>query len=129
MPYQIIQEGQRLCFTYWGNLTGVEFLESLREHLPDPDEIKNIKVLLSDHSGVTSTDADSHVVRESAHMFKQLAEHSLDVKVAVIATSDLIYGFSRMWEVYMDGVPWPHMIFRSADEAEEWLQDESLSNL
>ncbi len=123
MPYQVTykQNGQRLCFRYWGDLTSAEVLQSLRERLPDKNDIQQVKVLLADHSAVVSMESDNHEVREAAYWFKKLAEHNPEVKLAVIAPSDLLYGISRMWEVYLDGIAWPHMVFRSVDEAEAWL--------
>lgn len=43
--------------------------------------------------------------------------------VAVVAPSDLAYGISRMWEVYVEPTLWKTRVFRSRPEANAWLAE------
>ena len=44
-----------------------------------------------------------------------------DVKVAMVAASDVTYGMFRMWEIRREALGYPLQVFRRADEALAWL--------
>lgn len=57
---------------------------------------------------------------------RQLADYArsrflLPSKVAIVASEDLVYGLSRMYEIYREEGLVKHMVFRSEREARTWL--------
>jgi hypothetical protein len=46
-------------------------------------------------------------------------------RAAVIASSNLIYGLLRMYEVFNEGNPAQIRVFREPDEALKWLEGEA----
>ncbi len=42
-------------------------------------------------------------------------------RTALVAPNDLIYGLTRMHQVYNEGIPSDPQVFRDVDEALEWL--------
>jgi hypothetical protein len=46
-----------------------------------------------------------------------------DAIVAVVAETDLTYGLSRMWEIMCDEIDWEIRIFRSTEEARNWIME------
>ena len=45
-------------------------------------------------------------------------------KIAVIVSSDLAFGMSRMYEMLSSDLPQHVMIFKNIDQGEQWLQSE-----
>jgi hypothetical protein len=45
-------------------------------------------------------------------------------KVALVVSSDLGYGLSRMFEAYADAAPNEVMVFRNMEKAEAWIASE-----
>ena len=43
--------------------------------------------------------------------------------VALVASQDLIYGLSRMWQVLSEGTNWETMVFRNREDAEAWIKE------
>jgi hypothetical protein len=48
-------------------------------------------------------------------------------KVAIAAPQDLAYGLARMYEAYTGELPTELKVFRSKDEALDWLKGENTS--
>jgi hypothetical protein len=47
---------------------------------------------------------------------------SPDRLIAVVASSKLSFGYSRMWEMLSDATNWERIVFRVKSDAEEWLK-------
>ena len=63
---------------------------------------------------------NSETVIEMAQYSLKFPEGIRDVKVAFVATSDLEFGLSRMFEITSQAKT-PIGVFRSIDEAEKWM--------
>jgi hypothetical protein len=44
-----------------------------------------------------------------------------NAKIAIVASTDLSFGMSRMYEVFSGNLPQTIMVFRNLEEAEQWL--------
>jgi len=43
---------------------------------------------------------------------------------AVVAGEDVVFGLSRMWQAYSDNPSLITSVFRSMDEAEQWIKEQ-----
>jgi hypothetical protein len=62
-------------------------------------------------------------IRAKAGMDKIAAEINPDVVVALIASKNVMFGLTRMWEVFVDQIGWKTKVFRSKTEAEVWIKE------
>ena len=75
---------------------------------------------------LTCWDLREEAYREPDHV-RALARVSRDIPVppgsrlAILASEDVAYGLSRMYEAYADGRHYDVAVFRSMDDAETWL--------
>jgi hypothetical protein len=64
-------------------------------------------------------------LRKTAADAKARPQMQVPGRAAVIASSNLIYGLLRMYEVFNEGNPAEIRVFREPDEAMKWLRGES----
>jgi hypothetical protein len=60
-------------------------------------------------------------LRKTAADARSRPEMSVPGRVAVLASSNLVYGLLRMYEVFSDGQPVEMRVFRQPEEATAWL--------
>jgi hypothetical protein len=62
-------------------------------------------------------------LRKTAADAKKRPQMQVPGRAAVLATSNLIYGLLRMYEVFNEGNPAEIRVFRKPEEAMVWLKD------
>lgn len=76
-------------------------------------DLSNVKkILLSNEDIVAFTKQDAAAAKINSNMI-----------IAIVASSDLIYGLSRMWEANSDSSPFKSMVFRNIEDAEKWIDE------
>jgi hypothetical protein len=60
-------------------------------------------------------------LRDLAWHSKRLVEHGLD-NIAIIATSDLVFGLARTFSAYADSQGFKVFAFRTQEKAAKWLE-------
>lgn len=124
MPYEIDFRDQDLgvITTYSGTLTEAEFLDCTKEKFESLDKLSYYRYSISDFSAVTCFEIPLDVIRENA----MLSSHALKVNqngvMAVVVNSDLIYGLGSLWKGNTGDISDRVGIFRSREEAEDWVQ-------
>jgi len=78
---------------------------------------------LYDFSETSKIDITNRDIRKYSVKCIEIARLSPNVKAAVVAPSDLIFGLARMWEMQIDENRWHVKVFRSRELAESWLTD------
>lgn len=79
--------------------------------------------LLMDHRRLDSTGLRGTDVQRMSMWRGDLRNLPDGVKIATVVETDLGFGLMRMWETLTEGVlRAEHRIFRSLDEAKEWLE-------
>jgi len=63
-----------------------------------------------------------HDLRQTAADTKRRPELQVPARAAVLASSNLIFGLLRMFEVFNEGNPSEIRVFRKPEEAMAWLQ-------
>ena len=108
-------------FTAAGKLTLDEVMPVVKMFYDQPT--KNV---LWDLTAVSDLNFHLDEVREIAS-YQQRHESPIrnKGKTAIVASKDLIYGLGKMFQSLseMSNVPFAVMIFRTMEEAEDWLED------
>jgi hypothetical protein len=119
MPYEITVEdnGARVVTRYFGRLTTAELMESYAKRLTDTEKIKKYNVLVSDFTEVTASDIGDLDIVALAQMYKQAASYNPKVTAVAIVPQDFLFGMGRMWDAYVNEIPWKQSIVRTKEEA------------
>ena len=64
-------------------------------------------------------------LRRTAEESKKRPQMQVPARAAVLASSNLIYGLLRMYEVFNEGNPSETRVFRKPEEAIAWLKGET----
>ena len=124
MPIDICRsmDGYGVVIVGQGVVTDQEYLETFLRHLNrNPAERKKDLYTLVDWSGVTKVKVTSDSIRYIAGMCKLKVPQGLKLILATIATEDVVYGLSRMADVFKQNMGWETAIFRNHTDAEAWL--------
>lgn len=105
-----------------GEVTEEEFDRHVTPLVELP-EFRLIPLTLVDMTTAIQSDGTSEIVRRharraAANIDREIGSGS---KLALVATRDLFFGFSRMYEILRDESPVEVGVFRSLPEAIQWL--------
>lgn len=114
-------DGSRVFVRYYGHVKSEDLYKAVQTRFVDPDKFKTFGVLVVDYSDVTELDIDDLDVKRLAEGYRKASQSVDGVIVAAIAPSDLLYGLSRVWESNLEDIKWEHGVFRSYEEANEWI--------
>ena len=113
---------QGIVFLCRGILHGQELINALAE-MPLSKAFKTLKYALIDETGVESIKITSKDVYDIVKYHRSLAVSlTEDAVVAIIAPSTLGYGLGRMWEALADDIGWVTKVFKTKNEATEWVK-------
>jgi hypothetical protein len=124
MPLEIrdLDEERGNLITGSGTVTSEEYLAALKAHLAQAkDKFQKYRYSLSDYTAVTKVEISSKDVELIAQLSKDAAVLNPDAVVAVVAPRDAAYGMARMWQILSDEAQWDIRVFRSTDDAKEWI--------
>jgi hypothetical protein len=102
-----------------GGATLDEVLAHFRELEADPSLPEKLHVLL-DLAEMTSL-PDRDQLKQVTRAVDQLSDRLRWGACAIVASRDALYGMSRMFEVFAEGLFAQTHVFRSREEAERWL--------
>ena len=125
MPIEIIDSdfGMGNIIKGQGILTDQELIDVSKRHLTqDKEKFKKYRYSLCDFTAVTEMDITNETVRIIARLCIEAAKVNPDPIVAFVSDSNFIYGLMRMHEVYIYDTAWETMVFKSRNEAVEWLR-------
>ncbi len=107
-----------------GTLTGRELIDANRAVYETPEKTRAIKYQIHDYRRVEGSDVSVAEVRQLAALDQQAARVNPNIVVAVIHSSDVGFGLSRMWQAYTGEFPFISRVFRSMDEARAWVLEQ-----
>src|SRR5205085_6189435 len=112
-----IDRARRIVFTNWNGEVSVRDLEAYLKRLnSDPDFDSALDQL------VDTTDVSAmNFSYNSLNTIQHLDPFSMSSKRAIVAPSDITYGFARMYSAIRGG---RFTVFRNMNEAVEWLGTE-----
>lgn len=98
-----------------------ELLDAYGSLLAEPDYDPNFDDLV-DLRQVSRIEVTRDALARVISMYTPIDQLGLRTRLAIVAASDFTYGMSRMYELLRgDGVPEEVRVFRSYEEAVEWL--------
>jgi hypothetical protein len=106
-----------------GKVTEQEYVEVMTKHLTqDEDKFRKYRYSLSDYTAVTGLEVPTSAIKKMMQLARVSAATNPAAIVAIVANQDLVFGLSRMSEILLDATEWEISVFRSRDEAEEWIR-------
>jgi hypothetical protein len=129
MPVSVekLEDGGYLV-TGSGAVTGEEIADANDRMYTSPEAIEEIKYQLCDMSGVHDGDVSTDAVRRIVAQDEMAAKHNPGMVMALVANDELVYGLMRMWEGFMSGSAMETMVFKSVEEAEQWLREKGIKS-
>ncbi|MBW1883985.1 MAG: hypothetical protein JRG89_16360 [Deltaproteobacteria bacterium] len=105
-----------------GEVTEEEFDRHVTPLVELP-EFRLMPLTLVDMTTAVQSDGTSEIVRRHANRAAANIDSEIGSgsKLALVATRDLFFGFSRMYEILRDESPVEVGVFRSLPEAVQWL--------
>ena len=105
-----------------GNYSAQDLREFLLETMSDPRTRPGIATLM-DIRGTEAVRTTEELV-SLADFLGSKRDRSIPLRVAVVATGDLLFGLSRMVSVYVERYGVDLQVFREIEPAELWLRSE-----
>ena len=107
-----------------GIITDEECIETYHKHLTqEKDKFKKYKYSLIDHTAATEIQISNDTILQVAELSGEASIVNPGAIVAHIANQDIMFGLARMWEVLTDVTPWETMVFRTKEEAMDWIRE------
>jgi hypothetical protein len=119
VTYQIDQELRLIRTRCTGDVTFAEVLSHFRELVRDAALPRRLDVLLdlTEMGSIPESDQLRSVASEVAHLQQRLEWGSC----AIVAGRDVLFGMSRMFQVFVESNFANSNVFREIDQAEHWL--------
>lgn len=126
MPYKIdyLETTGCVITTYWGELTEAEFVECTEEKFVTLDKhLTKFRYSISDFTAVTKLAVSTDTLKSNALMSGYALDAVDTGYMAVVVNQDLIYGLSRQWKASTGNLDDRVAIFRTRDEADNWIAE------
>lgn len=115
-PYDVL-------VTTSGRADARSFFGFISEVVEDPRFRPGMRLLV-DHSSLDASTLESSDVRAAADLVKRLNQAIGASLVAIVAPGPLIFGLTRMFEVFTDAADLSLRAFSTRDDAAGWLRSE-----
>ena len=116
----ISENGELVEILGSGSITSADIFASLDE-LYSSDAFGRMKYQLMDHSLVESYSFDGQFAEKSVRLDKDAFARKPDLRFAIVAPSDILFGSTRQWEIRVQSSPHHIRVFRERNKAESWL--------
>lgn len=118
--YEFSAQQRLLMTTMVGTVGDAEFLDTYAEILRNVDYSGCVRELV-DVTGLTEANISAQALNRVAHMLKNTCP-GCECRSAIVATSDLNFGLSRMYEAFAEMAKAEEVqVFRDRQEALTWL--------
>lgn len=122
MPYsyRIDTDHEAVLFRATGVFTSEELLGCLKEVVTDP-RFKRTCNHLVDLRDISEFHANASDMHKKTTMDLMMAPQIGECRIALVSSSDTVYGMTRMYEIMMEDAPFIVHTFRNINAAVEWL--------
>ena len=107
---------------YDGEVNYDEFLKAYNERVSHP-LFSQINILIVDYSDVTSINFDVAHIKAGAKLAEQASEINPNITLIALMKTQEQYGMTRMWQVYIDAIPWRSHIVKTTEERDELVTE------
>jgi hypothetical protein len=104
-----------------GVVTGDEIIEAHKE-IYNSDNLTKQKYQIIDRRECKEYLVSSEDVKKIAEIDIVASKSNPDIIIAIIASTDLQFGMSRVWQVYVEDSKFETQVFRDRKTAEGWLK-------
>ena len=122
MPCQTEWSDHGVVWKWSGELSDAGILDNNREFY-EHDRFSELRYQLCDFLEVNKISASNEGIRRAARQDAEASRRNPHVKVAIVTTSDLVYGLTRMYELSGYESLWQTEIFGTRAEAEAWVKE------
>lgn len=126
IEFKYLDNGLGFGFTVKGSFLGKELIEAARNAYQSEEILRKNKYGIIDYSPVEKFDVSTSDVETIADLCMVASKISPDRLIAVVASSNLSFGYSRMWEMLSGATKWERRVFRVKNEAEGWLKKRAM---
>ena len=125
MPIQIkyIDSGIGVEFIGSGVVTGEDIIAANKEIYSNKNFSKQ-RYKIVDRTNCTEYKVSTVEIRIIAEQDKAAAKTNPNIIIALISTTDLQYGISRMYQAYVRDIGFLVEVFRNRKSAEEWVDSQ-----
>jgi len=122
MPVELeyIDDGAGVLWTGKGVVTGRELYAANAEIYSD-QHVYAQRYQIVDLTNAERFDVSADDVRELAVQDREGAAKNPNIVVAIAGESDLVFGLARLWEAHVHKSPLQTRVFRTVDEARQWV--------
>ena len=104
-----------------GTVTGEEIITAHKEIYND-ENLRKQKYQIIDRTHCTKYQVSSEEVEEISDIDNRASEINPNIIIAIISTTSLQYGISRMWQAYIKDDRFVTKIFQDRTSADEWIK-------
>jgi hypothetical protein len=126
IEFEYLDDGLGFGFTAKGNFLGEELIEAASSAYQSEEILRKNKYGIIDYSPVEKFDVAASDIEAVADLCIEASKISPDRLIAVVAHSNLSFGYSRMWEMLSESTCWERMVFRKRDDAVKWLKQRAM---
>jgi hypothetical protein len=123
MPVQInfIEGGLGIEFISSGIVTGSEIIQS-NEKIYTREILPRLKYKIIDRTNCTEYNVTTKDIQIIASQDRKASQINPNIIIAIISTTPLQHGMSRMWEAYVDETGFQMELFKDRGSADKWLR-------
>lgn len=118
-----IDDGVGIEIIATGCVTGDEIIAAHQE-IYSPGNLKKQRYQIIDRTDCKEYQVSSEDIKKIAEIDKAASNTNPDIIIVIIASTDLQFGVSRMWQVYVEDSTFETEIFRDRITAENWLKEQ-----
>ena len=107
-----------------GTLTGTEILVAINAVHQTEEKTREIVFQIGDFRLVEKVELPTEDIKSVAERDRLTATINPNLITAVVAEKDILFGLSRMWEIFISDAPGDTAVFRSMDEAKSWVAEQ-----
>jgi len=122
MPIEIAyeQDGEFVKMTASGTMTDDDIYDALRQIYGHPD-FEKVKFQLANYSDVSKYEASKEATDKIIALDKQAFERNPYMRVAIVASTFLLFETVRYWELSVGHQTVETNVFQNLEAAEAWL--------
>jgi hypothetical protein len=106
-----------------GNLNAQHFSGANNQLLDSPDRMRNVKYVIVDAAEMVpqyvSPGEMDRIVLQDRQIASLVAQ---GLVVAIVAKSNGVLGFARMWEAFIEGIDWETKVVPTIEQAQDWVR-------
>ena len=106
-----------------GTVTGHEIIEKHKE-IYNSENLSKQRYQIIDRTHCQKYIVSNEEVMQIAKIDKEAAKTNPNIIIAVISSTDVQYGISRVWQAYVSESTFVTKVFRDRKDAELWLKEQ-----